>query len=202
VPEVPVRLVEQGIEWPAWISAGAAVATLVIVAVTAGFALAGLRDARRTRHAQLVIELSSRWDDPEIIRSASLAAEYTPAGIVALLERLYSPRPKQRGWRHRRKRERALAVYFNVFLYANLLESIGTLLEEEAISAKVIYRLWGAEIIGAWEDTFEEPVRFLRTKQQDQGIYRSFEELAGAMAPLHAARPRAETPGLNYHEEE
>lgn len=173
------------IDWPAWISAGAAVAALVLVAITAWFALAGLRDARRTRHAQLVIQLSSRWDDPEIIRSASVAAEYTPAGILALFERLYAPKPKRAGWRCRRRRERDLAVYFNVFLYANLLESIGLLLEEEAISPNVIYRLWGAEIVGAWQDTFEEPVGFLRQAQQDPGIYHAFEQLAVTMALLH-----------------
>ena len=48
-----VKLVEQGIDWPAWISACAAVVTLLVVAITAGFALVGLWDARRTRHAQL-----------------------------------------------------------------------------------------------------------------------------------------------------
>lgn len=156
-----VRLVGEGIDWAAWTAAGAAVVgacaavfAAIIIVRTARYARDSLADAKKTRYAQLVTELSRRWDDPEIIESTSLGAEYSSLGILGLIDRLYSPRGERFARGRRRGRQRDLDVYFKIFLWPNLLESIGCLFVEEAISPTVVSRLWGAEIVGCWE-TFE-----------------------------------------------
>jgi hypothetical protein len=189
-----VRLVDQAIDWAAWIAAGgaivgagAAVVAAVVIVKTARYARESLDDAKKTRHAQLVTDLSRRWDDPEIIESSSLGAQHASAGILEVINRLYSPPPKRAGWRYRRSRQKDLDLYFRLFLWPNLLESIGCLLAEGAISETVVSRLWGAEIVGGWE-TFEAPVNRLRELQRDLGIYDYFENLAERMVPLYEAR--------------
>lgn len=184
-------------DWAAWMGAiagvvvaTASVVTAAVVIRTARLARETLDDARRTRHAQLIVQISQRWDDPEIIRSSRLAAEHSASGIVELVNRLYAPKPRFETRRsYRRTRARDLERYFEVFLWPNLLETLGCLLmQEEAINMDSVYHLWGAEIIGTWEDIYKEPIYRLRRLQKDEGIYSYFEKLAGALAPIHRAR--------------
>jgi hypothetical protein len=179
-----VRLVDQGIDWAAWITAGSAVATMVIVGITAWYAKGSLNDAKRTRHAQLVTDLSRRWDEPVVIESSSLSAKHGSTGIVELIDNLYGPQPERPGWRYRRRRGQKLSLYSRIFLWPNLLETLGCLHAEKAISTDVVYSMWGAEIVAAWE-TFRRPIARLREHEQDRGIYRHLEKLSDVMKPLH-----------------
>jgi hypothetical protein len=170
--------------------ATASVVTAWVVIKTAGLARETLKDGRRTRHAQLITQISQRWDDPEIIRASRLASEYSATGISELLQRLYAPKRRFRfgSWLAKRSREQDLETYFEIFLWPNLLESVGCLLiQEEALSKESVYGLWGAEIVGTWEDVFKEPIHRLRALQGDEGIYSYFEKLASEMARLREA---------------
>src|SRR6266511_2622383 len=74
-------------DWPGWLTA---VGTCVI----AGFAIVALfsfRDARRTRHAELLSDLSRRWDEPLAADSREVAGEYDSRALVGLLTRIYEP---------------------------------------------------------------------------------------------------------------
>jgi len=67
----------------------ATAATAGILAATALFVGRQLRDARRTRHAGLLVELSRRWDDAAFLESQKLAADYPTAALLDLIELLY-----------------------------------------------------------------------------------------------------------------
>src|SRR5215207_5211540 len=86
VPEVPVRLVDQGFDWPAWIGAGAS----LMIIITAFIALRALRDGRRTRHGQLIVVLNARWDDQAVIDSAAHFRLWGSENTTKLVEALWS----------------------------------------------------------------------------------------------------------------
>ncbi|MEX2212453.1 MAG: hypothetical protein WD689_11925 [Gaiellaceae bacterium] len=187
-----VHLADAGFDWPAWITAASTVVATLIVLVTAKVALDGLADARRTRNAQLVTDLSRRWDEPLMVESVNLSSKYGSREITDLVERLYDPPPDEPGEDDNRRREKDLALYAKLFIWPNLLEMIGSLHAERALSTEIVAKLWGAEVIAAW-DAWQEPIRRLRELEQDWGIYRPFERLVEEMTPLHeAARVRAE----------
>ena len=78
-----------GPDWAAVTTAVATAATAGILAATALFVGRQLRDARRTRHAGLLVELSRRWDDAAFLESQKLAADYPTAALLDLIELLY-----------------------------------------------------------------------------------------------------------------
>lgn len=169
---LPVKVVDQGIDWPAWITAVAAVVALGIGAV----AVLGLLDARRTRHAQLVTDLSRRWDEPLATESREIDGEYDTRTLVALLDRVYDP-PDDADTATRRA---DAATFFKLGVSLNLIETIGVLWSEKAISAGVIFKLWGANITEVWEK-WSEPIDLMRDREGYPGIYRAFQDLAGEM---------------------
>jgi len=154
---------------PVWWLFGATVA----LAVAAWLALAGLLDARETRMITLVSELSRRWDDSLILQALTLAREYGTSGLVALVEALWSPDVKD-------QETRDLDEWYKVSTYPNLLEAIGAYLAEGVISEDIVYRLWGANVIDAW-NLWEEPVRALRDHTNTPEVLVHFEDLAGKM---------------------
>lgn len=184
----------QGIDWAAWISAGATAVGVVIVAVTAWFALDSLRDARRTRHAQLITEISRRWDEPLIIESVKLHSEHATDGIMALNQRLYLP-PEHLDDEAAERRKADLDLYHKLCAWPNLIETIGVLQSEHAISPETIYKMWGAEIISAWQG-WQQPCKQLRELESDPGVYYYFEAIAQEMLRLQekaAAKRRADS---------
>jgi hypothetical protein len=155
---------------PVWISAWATLG----LALAASVALFSLIDARRTRHGQVVTELSRRWDDPFILESVTLGREYAPSGTLELVEALWASGVT--------KRETAdLKDWYKVSAYINLLETIGVYLSERVISEGIVYKLWGNSIIEAWDD-WRETVLRLRELTATPEALEHFEGLARAMA--------------------
>jgi hypothetical protein len=175
------------------------VATLIVlyaarIAVrTARIAVDGLEDAQRTRHAQLLLDLSRRWDEEAVIESVKLSSMHSVEGVTELLERLYADQPDRLDDSERQRRSEDLDLYAKLFIWPNLLETIGGLYSAGAISAEVVYKMWGAEVVSAW-DTWEKSVYRLRELEKDAGTYRNFQELAERMTPLHAAGKAAPLP--------
>src|SRR5262245_23054370 len=122
---VPVELVGEGTDWPTWISAIAALVTLGVVAVTAGFAWHQLRGATRTRHAQLTTELIRHWTEPEAVAARALygwgKGEYNADDIAELVTKLFGPPggepPTEKEWSDWQK----------LALWANQVEFLGML---------------------------------------------------------------------------
>src|SRR6266545_7326945 len=129
---------------PDWATVTGAVATAVasfVLIVTAIFAARQLRDARRTRHGQLLTDLSRRWDEPLIVESQRVFSRYRTEQIVALVEKVYEAGGTT---------EQEVKDLATLEALPNLWETIGVMQIEGAISLSVIDRMWGAAITGAW----------------------------------------------------
>lgn len=174
-----------------WIAAIAglltAVATTALV-VIAWRALAsvqaardGLRDARDTRHAQLLADFSARFDSRTMKRSDALAREFGPDGLAALSDRIYGPHkldptdPLQVDrWREN------LKDWQRCIEWPNLLETIGVMIDAQVLPEALIRRMWRTTILAAW-DLWKKPTEAHRGHLNDQEIFRNFQRLAEGM---------------------
>jgi hypothetical protein len=174
------------LDWPAWITAAAAVAGLAVAVVTAGFlylstrsALDGVAEGRRTRYGQLITDLQQQWSDPATVRSIALQASYQPEKLADLAAALFgsgsgAPEQAQRD------------DWSTLVLLANLVESMGVLVDEEVISNELVYKMWGGGVMQAWR-TWEPAVLTLRALDGEPDTFEYFQELAEAMLAIRDA---------------
>ncbi len=173
---VPVRLVEQGIDWSGRVTAVASAVGLALLAATALFAYFALRDSRRTRHAQLIIELQGQWNSREVRESLRQYGIVREAGIVDLVTNLYGPNDHV-------PTEYELETYYALGTIGNLVETIGALASEGAIPEPVIYKLWGGVIIGSWQ-AWDTAAPLLREYEKEPDIYYHFQQIAEDMVEI------------------
>jgi hypothetical protein len=169
---------QQGIDWTAWITA---VATSLLAGGVL-VAIVGLWDARKTRHGQLVTDLSRRWDEPLTAESMILYSIHGHAGIVDLLERLYADDPEiSQLYSKLGIYQKDLELYYELQRWPSLIEAIGVLRNQRAISTEVVFKMWGPAIASAWV-AWRDPVEKLRQlRYGDPSAFRYFEALAALM---------------------
>lgn len=155
-----------------------ALGTLVLAgaAVTALVGLRSLRDARRTRHAELLADLSRRWDEPLAAESRLISGEYDSRALLDLLGRIYDPP----SWLTDGERRRDSETYLNLLAALNLMETIAALWAERTLGAGVIFRLWGTTFVEVWDRWFPA-IEYMRTWEEDPGVYDNFENLVRVM---------------------
>jgi hypothetical protein len=152
-----VRVVEdRPTDWAAWIAAGVSIITLLVVVAGLWVAYRGLRDARQMRHAQLIAELTARWDDRSLAESSLLFREYGPKKTVELVDALWTPGlpPEERSLED-------LRDWYVLSVYPNLVETFGVLTKQKLLTGDVVFELWSSSIIELW-DEWQEAVRRLR----------------------------------------
>lgn len=175
---------DEGIDWAAWITA---ISTAVLAAGVL-VALWGIVDARRTRDGQLVTDLSRRWDEPLVHESIVAHHVHGQPGTIDLIRRLYrvgGAEPLD---------EEGLRLYTTLTAWPVLIDVIGVLVSEKAISLDVAYKMWGHQVVSAW-DWWKEPVLFQREIEAGDSAYADFlpsysffEDLARQMRD-HATKP-------------
>jgi hypothetical protein len=179
---VPVRLIEEGINWPAWIGAVASVLTLIYLMWAVRNAKGALADARSTRHGQLILAINKQWASSDVQESRELYRTIGEAGIVGLVTSLFdtvkTPDPGD------------IAQYLKLTIWANLVETIGVLESEGAITSDAVYKMWGAGILDAWA-AWDEAIVPLRQYNRGRETYVHFERLARSIAKIADAREAA-----------
>jgi len=162
-----------GTDWAAWVAAGATVLTALILGASAFLAYFGLRDAKRTRHGQLITAIWARYDDPRVRASRRLSSAYGSQRIVDLIDRLLSDNPTV-----------ADAVLYEQFSrWPSLIEMLGVLYDEQALDLDVIARAWGIHIVDAWQ-VWQAPARRLRDRRGSPIVFAYFEQLADKLAAM------------------
>jgi hypothetical protein len=163
-----------GSDWPEWVTAistGVIAAGTAILAGGVVVALAGLSDARRTRHGLLLADLSRRWDEQVIVDSQRLFAGYSVAGIIQLIEKLYDT-----GGATDKERDDFTALE----AVPNFWELVGVLQIDGSLETSVVDTMWGDAIRNSWRD-WKEPVAKLRELTDIPGSYTNFERLDGVI---------------------
>lgn len=156
--------------WAEQLTAWATLAAAVIVAATAAFAAWQLRDARRTRHAQLLIELSRRWDEPGFVDAQRLFGRQTKGDLVDLITTIY-----QKGGQ-----EPDLKLFTTIEAIPNFWETLAILHSERAVSLAVADKMWGTAIRRSWA-AWRPAIMHLRAVTRTPSTYEYFEELASAV---------------------
>jgi hypothetical protein len=175
--------VDQGFDWPAWIGAGAS----LMIIITAVIALRALRDGRRTRHGQLIVVLNARWDDQAVIDSAAHFRLWGSENTTKLVEALWSDDVTERD-------EQDLKDWYDLSIYPNVIEAIGLIQAEGAISIELVDKLWGTNIIDAWKD-WKKPIYRLREVTHANDVLIGFEEIADRLASHRTQKERTRATG-------
>jgi hypothetical protein len=165
-------LVVLGLNWTDKMTA----ITSLVLTVAALAALASLGAARRSRHAQIILDISRRWDEPLATESRDIESGYLPKDLLTLMEEFYEPP----AWRPPQQRADHVRRVFKLLASLNLMETIAVLYLDDAISGETIFRMWGASIVGT-HDRWRAPIDLMRDREKRKGIYRNFELLADDM---------------------
>jgi hypothetical protein len=186
----PVHLVG-GSGWPDWITAIATVfaaifaaATAVLILISAILARQALRDSRRTRHGQLIIELTTQWRETFCPELLELYGHLGADGITRLVRSLYGPGRKM-------PTPTQLRQFSTLMRAPDLIEMIGILVEERALGINVVQNAWGLEISKQWT-MWKSATRILR-RAGGTPTFEHFEWLAKEMRrrpPLPPAEQR------------
>lgn len=161
-----------------WLTGGATMG-LVVGVIFAWFAL---RDARKTRHAQLLADFSSRWDSKEMNESAALGRAFAPKGLVELSNKIYGPDSQHPAHPDDLEKWKAnLADWYIAIAWPNLLETVGVMVHAKALPRELVYQLWGGPIIDAWSRDWELATVAHRDHLGDDNVFRYFAWLAEKM---------------------
>jgi signal transduction histidine kinase len=167
-------VLETGPDWASITTAVATAATALILLATAVFVGRQLRDARRTRHAQLATELSRRWDDAAFVESQSLSVRYSAEELVELMNKVYETKSATDEERDELRKLESIP---------NFWETIGVLQAEGALSLSMVERMWGEALLADWA-AWESAVKRLRAVRNIPTVYLYFERTAIAVLAL------------------
>lgn len=169
------------VAWATILIAFGTLASAAILGITAVYiyrsaqnALLTLEDARKTRHAELVTDLSRRWDEPLIEDSRKLFGRVTSEELVEIVNEFYDTGENDH-------------VYYKLIAWPNLIETIGVLESDGAISPEVIHQMWGGGIIVAWAG-WCDAIQTLRDRAERPTTYLNFGRLAEMMEGMEPGR--------------
>jgi hypothetical protein len=178
-PAIDIDL--SAVEWATILIAFGTLASAAILGITAIYiyrsaqnALLALEDARKTRHAELVTDLSRRWDEPLIAESRKLFGKKTAEELVEVVNEFYVTGDND-------------DEYYKLTAWPNLIETIGVLESDGAISPEVIHQMWGGGIIVAWAG-WCDAIQALRERAERPTTYLNFGRLAEMMEGMEPGR--------------
>jgi hypothetical protein len=157
-----------------WITAIASAVAVLAVIVGAFLALRQIGEGQKTRHAELLLDLSRRWDEP-LLKGARLGmVSRTQDEILKLVEVAYSEPQASRD------------EFYELQPLPNFLEALA-IIERRAggIELELVNELWGSAILTTW-NYWRPAVKFMRERQEDETIYANFEGLRDRVMELRA----------------
>ena len=164
-----------------WLSA---IATVALVGGVF-FARWAVRDATRTRHAQLIVSLHEQWISDAVSGSLRLYGTYTDKKLLELVGLMFNPRDPRTPTREQ------VADYESLAATANLIETIGVLCKRQMLTHDVVYDVWGGYIITTWR-AWEDVLPRMQAYLQEPDVFTNFAVLGRAMdARLPRASDRA-----------
>jgi hypothetical protein len=159
------------IHWALWLTAGGTIATAGILLGSAIFALWQIRESVNTRSAGLLADLSRRWDEP-LLRSARFAIGRRDQREIAHIAR--------RMWVGSATTE-IERTYYEMTPLPNFIEALSVIEHDvSGISLRLVDRLWGGTILGAWEK-WRLAILLIRRHSDNPTSYENFESLVARL---------------------
>lgn len=154
-----------GTNWAAWVTA---VATSVL-ATGVVFAWFAIQDAKRTRHAQLIMDLTQRWD--QLVYREQLVVVFASRRLQALVRLVYGGQPSQR----------AIDEYLRLIQLPSLIETIGVLvIGQDVLDIEIVDQLWGEAIVDLWQ-RWTPAINEIRDRTDYPEAFDYFRQLAEAL---------------------
>jgi hypothetical protein len=166
---VAVALAARGTDWAAWVTA---VATTALAAGVL-YAKDAVDDAKKTRHAQLVLEIDKLWNAAAMVEAGKLYGRYSDEKLAQLVDRMFD-RYAEAATPEEVEDYEALAAL------ANLIETTGAIMADGGLTEGVIYDVWGGPIAEVWT-AWEKALPRMREHLGEPDLFRHFEDLGKAM---------------------
>jgi hypothetical protein len=167
-----------------WLT-GLATVGLLVGVILAGFAV---RDAKRTRHGQVLIDLYRQMAAPEMVASFTEYVAYTPDELAALASKFFDPhRAPPSNAEEAEADSLAIDALNQLTISADFIELVGVLEFEGAITSSAIYNAWGGQFMHAWM-TWELAVPRFRYLRQQEDIWQHFERISKELLKIKVGR--------------
>jgi hypothetical protein len=150
------------IAWTDVVTAIAAALTVLILLVAAFYARNQIKCVERTREAQLLADLSRRWNEEQLTDARKTVRNYKDADkLKDAVQKLGDKNDKE--------------VYILVRL-PDFFEALGVLVNTSCLSKQLTRDLFGTAI-GYYHELYGPSIQYLREKYKDNNIYKWFDDL-------------------------
>jgi hypothetical protein len=151
------------IAWTDIVTAVAAGLTVLILLAAAIYARNQIKCVERTREAQLLTDLSERWNGEQLTESRRAVWNYKNADeLKDAVQRLGEKNDEE--------------AYILIRL-PDFFEALGVLVNTSCLSKQLTKDLFGTAI-GYYHKRYEPAMQYLRKKYEDENIYKWFDDLA------------------------
>ena len=146
------------------------IVTAIAAALTAGvlifaaiYARRQLHSMERAREAQLLVDLSRRWDEEPLVQSRRAVETYKDTSeLWQALKNLKKKNHEQ---------------YYVLLKVANFYEDLALLINEKCLTAELVKNMLG-DAIKHYYELYEVTIKEMREKYKSSRIYENFEDLA------------------------
>lgn len=162
-----MNLVVASTHWAAIITSVAA----ALAAIGVFFIILQISESRRSRDAQLAIELSRRWSDPSFVNSRAATALKDGTALMEKVKTLYESEDR--------------TDYYKIIVEADLFEDLAVLVRHRCLDEGIVWDTLGLAICDRWE-RWKETAHYLSNLSSgadngDDEVYAQFKWLAERM---------------------
>jgi hypothetical protein len=151
--------------WASVISAVAAFLTLIVISIAAAVAWKQVQEAKSSRHAALMADMSKRWDEEPLAESRRQMNAFSPDQLRTRVAYLATTNDKE----------------LDVLIRSpNFFEDLAVLHDAGAITFEMIRKSLGGTLVSQW-DHWYPAIDHLRGDQKYDLVYENFEALAERM---------------------
>jgi hypothetical protein len=180
-----------GPDWAVVLTAIGTVVGAAVLATSAGVAWFQLKDAKITRHGQLMVELGKRWD-AVYYPTLRVFAKHTDREIRRMLDRLFGADAPEGS---------DVEDWLTLLQLLNLIEEIADFRRYKALTIEAVDVIWGDRIISVWRQWSAHVHHLRRILRADPKIaspnaYEDFQRLAVELRLRRRPKPKPAYRGL------
>ncbi len=150
------------IAWTDIVTAIAAGLTVLILLAAAFYARNQIKCVERTREAQLLTDLSRRWNEEKLTEARKAVRNYKNGSeLKDAVQKL---------------RESNHDEYYVLVRLPDFFEALGVLVNTSCLSKQLTKDLFGTAI-GYYHKLYVPAIKYLRKKYNDENIYKWFDDL-------------------------